>query len=338
MIQVEREDYAERLPSVKVDHPGSSRSQGTTSITDRRPVCAPGVLAIVTFCARRICNSRLGGACSGCLLVASQARDRVRPQRDPAGRFTAASTWSQAELTCPALTRSQPSMAQSKTSAGLAASGSTCSANAHTSTSWSAMAPVRKTGLFRDARSSPSDEASLVTRLLWTRRLLTPGLVLEEMRDSSPIARPEQGIFRIGRLLLSRNPSARSRQAGTIMVLVRLKTDALQPPFSSRSASCNQCHQQHGRGPGYKVIVPATIEHMTAPRRDHASADHHDAADPPQSQQAHGGQARSPDECWSAWAIPFSTVRPGYGGIGSLYRAWVVAPTLTWNSATSEEP
>ena len=121
-------------------------------------------------------------------------------------------------------------MAQSKASAGLAASGSTCSARAHTSTIGRKRAAARSGCSGMPATQPGTKRVPRQAAFEYGRRL-TPGLILEELRDSSPIACPEQGIFRIGWVPLSCKPPARSGQAGGIMVHVRLKTEGSGPFF-----------------------------------------------------------------------------------------------------------
>ena len=103
-------------------------------------------------------------------------------------------------------------------------------------------------------------QSEFVTRRLWIWRRLTPGLILEELRDSSPIARPEQSILGIGGVLLSCNPSALSRQAGSVMVPVRLKTEWFSPTFPGEVPHMTTISQPRGHRPGYKVIRAATID------------------------------------------------------------------------------
>ena len=142
---------------------------------------------------------------------ASVAARPPQPQRGTAGRFNAVSTWPQAELPCPALTSSQPSMAQSKASAGLAASGSTCFASAHTSTSWSETGPAHNIWLFRDVRNSIKDEtsssrgsfeyvdvlllASCGAALLPPNRVLETGYLSLRRGPASVIRRPSGWVY-----------------------------------------------------------------------------------------------------------------------------------------------
>ena len=83
----------------------------------------------------------------------------------------------------------------------------------------------------------------------------------------SPIARPEQVILRFGGVLLSYDPSAGSRQTGSVMVVMRLKTEWLSPILLPEVPHVATMSRQPGPGPGYKVTLAATIEPMQAPQR-----------------------------------------------------------------------
>ena len=246
--------------------PGHHRSQGTTSITDTEnsAECPPGRPCNLDFFGRYVgCdNWRLERwRLSGYLLVVSQARTAT------------ASTGSGGSLHC-----------RLELVAGSADLPSAHQVAALHSTQQNLRRPGRlgvdllcqRPYIYKLVGNGPSPQdgavqgcaqlnqgrSEFVTRLLWTRRRLTPGLTLEELRDSRPIARPEQGILRFGGVLLSYNPSAGSRQTRSVMVVMRLKTEWLGPIFLPEVPHVATMSRQHGHGPGYKVMLAATIKPM----------------------------------------------------------------------------
>ena len=73
-------------------------------------------------------------------------------------------------------------------------------------------------------------------------------------------------ILRFGGVLLSYNPSAGSRQTGSVMVVMRLKTEWLSPILLPEVPHVATMSRQHGHRPGYKVIACGTIKPMRAPQ------------------------------------------------------------------------